>query len=222
MEQNRQCESAGDRPLRADAQRNQQRVIDAARAVFAEQGVEASMNEVARRAGVGVATLYRRFPTRGDLIAAAFEDKMHTYAQAIETALADRDPWHGFCTFIERICQMQAEDRGFADVLTLTFPTATVFEERRDQSAHALTELLDRAKATGRLRQDFAHQDVPLMLLANAGVVNATRNAAPDAWRRLVGYLIQAFAAEAAQPLVEPPSRREMYGVLMRLAVEPQ
>jgi hypothetical protein len=111
---------------------------------------------------------------------------------------------------------MQADDRGFADVLTLTFPTAKALEDDRNRAAEALGVLLDRAKASGRLRQDFAHQDVPLILIANAGVVTATRNAAPDAWKRLVGYLIQAFAAEAAHPLPEPPTPRQMYRALMR------
>jgi AcrR family transcriptional regulator len=203
--------------LRADAERNRESVIHAARAVFAEQGLDASTNEIARRAGVGVATLFRRFPTRDDLIAAAFAEKMNAYARAIDDALADPDPWHGFCAYIERVCRMQADDRGFADVLTLTFPTAKTFEKERKRSANALTELLERAKATGRLRDDFAHQDVPLILMANAGVVTATRDAAPDAWRRLVGYLTQSFAAEAAQPLPDPPTHRQMYRALMRL-----
>src|SRR6059036_1995244 len=121
--------------LRSDAQRNRERVVEAARDVFAEQGLEASTNEIARRAGVGVATLFRRFPTRGDLIAAAFAGKMHAYAEAIDQALADPDPWNGFCGYIERVCQMQADDRGFADVLTMTFPTAKAFEEERNRSA---------------------------------------------------------------------------------------
>jgi AcrR family transcriptional regulator len=203
--------------LRSDAQRNRERVVDAARDVFAEQGLEASTNEIARRAGVGVATLFRRFPTRDDLVAAAFADKMHAYSVAIDEALADPDPWNGFCSYIQRICQMQADDRGFADVLTMTFPTAKAFEEERNRSADKLAELLDRAKAAGRLRQDFAHQDVPLILMANAGVVTATRDAAPDAWRRLVGYLIQSFAAETTQPLPDPPTPRQMYRALLRL-----
>jgi AcrR family transcriptional regulator len=203
--------------LRSDAQRNRERVVDAARDVFAEQGLEASTNEIARRAGVGVATLFRRFPTRDDLVAAAFADKMHAYSVAIDEALADPDPWNGFCGYIQRICQMQADDRGFADVLTMTFPTAKAFEEERNRSADKLAELLDRAKAAGRLRQDFAHQDVPLILMANAGVVTATRDAAPDAWRRLVGYLIQSFAAETTQPLPDPPTPRQMYRALLRL-----
>ena len=112
---------------------------------------------------------------------------------------------------------MQAEDRGFADVLTMTFPTAKALEDQRNHSGQLLGQLLDKAKATGHLRQDFAHQDVPLILMANAGVVSATRDAAPDAWRRLVGYLIQSFAAETAHPLPEPPTPAQMYRALMRL-----
>lgn len=208
--------------LRADAERNRERVLDAARAVFAEHGLDASTNEIARRAGVGVATLFRRFPTRDDLIGAVFAEKMTAYAAAIDDALADPDPWRGFCCYIERVCQMQAEDRGFADVLTMTFPTAKALEKERNRSARGLTELLQRAKATGRLRDDFAHQDVPLILMANAGVVTATRHAAPDAWRRLVGYLIQAFAAEAAQPLPAAPTKTQIYRVLMRLTDSPE
>src|SRR5215213_1331505 len=197
--------SVAGRSLRVDAERNRERVLNAAREVFAEQGLDASTNEIARRAGVGIATLFRRFPTRDDLVAAAFDD-----------ALADPDPWQGFCSYIERVCRMQADDRGFADVLTLTFPTANALEKERDRSAKAVAKLLMRAKASGRLRKDFAHQDVPLILMANAGVVMATREAAPEAWRRLVGYLLQAFAAERAEPLPEPPTKAQMYRALMR------
>ena len=134
---------AADHGLRADAERNRERILDAAREVFAEQGLEASTNEVARRAGVGVATLFRRFPTRDDLVGAVFADKMAAYAAAIDEALAKPDPWDAFCGFITRVCQMQADDRGFADVLTITFPTAKALEAERDRSAHALTELLN-------------------------------------------------------------------------------
>jgi AcrR family transcriptional regulator len=197
---------------------NRARVVKAAREVFAEQGLGASTNEIARRAGVGVATLFRRFPTREDLIAATFAEKMTAYADAIDHALADPDPWHGFCAYIERVCRMQADDRGFADVLTLTFSTAKAFESDRDRAAQALGVLLDRAKATGRLRDDFVHQDVPLILMANAGVVNATTDVAPEAWRRLVGYLIQSFATESARPLPDPPTPGQIYRALMRLA----
>lgn len=203
--------------LRADAERNRARVVAAATEVFAEKGLDASTNEIARRAGVGVATLFRRFPTRDELVTAAFADKMSAYARAIDEALADPDPWQGFCAYVKRVCEMQAEDRGFADVLTLTFPTSKALQADRDRSARGLAELIERAQATGRLRPDFTHQDLPLVLMANAGVVTATRDAAPDAWRRFVGYLLQAFATEAAHPLPAPPTPNQMYRAMMRV-----
>jgi AcrR family transcriptional regulator len=208
---------AEDQALRADAERNRERLLAAAREVFAEQGLQAPMTDVARRAGVGVATLFRRFPTRDDLIVATFAAKMTAYADAIDDALQDPDPWHGFCRYVERVCSMQAADRGFTDVLTRTFPTGKAFEAERNRAGRAFSELMEKAKATGRLRTDFAHQDLPLILMANAGVVAATAEAAPEAWRRLVGYLLQAFAAEAAEPLPEPPTPRQMYRALTRL-----
>ena len=159
----------------------------------------------------------RRFPTRDDLITATFAGKMTAYANAIDDALAEPDPWHGFCTYVGRVCAMQAEDRGFTDVLTVTFPTAKGFEADRNRAAAGFAELIDRAKAAGKLRRDFAHQDLVLALMANAGVVNGTGDAAPDAWRRLVAYLLQAFAADAALPLPPPPSEQQMYRALLRL-----
>src|SRR3954466_9690803 len=101
------------RGLRVVAGRNRVRVVDAAREVFAKQGLDASTNEIARRAGVGVATLFRRFPTRDDLVGAVFADKMAAYLAAAEEALAEPDAWEGFCGYIERVCRMQSDDRGF-------------------------------------------------------------------------------------------------------------
>ena len=171
---------------------------------------------IARRAGVGVGTLYRRYPTRADLIAAAFETKMTAYADAARQALADPDPWHGFCDYVERICAMQAGDRGFTTVLTMTFPTAKRFEADRDRAFADFITLVERAKAAGKLRADFVAEDLPMFLMANAGVLTATADAAPDTWRRLVGYLLQACAAPAAQPLPDPPTPRQMYRAMLR------
>jgi AcrR family transcriptional regulator len=145
-----------------------------------EDGLDASLNEVARRAGVGVATLFRRFPTRDDLIAAAFADPMAEYAALIETALADPDPWHGFCDYVRAVCAMQAGDRGFTDVLTQSFPSAKEFGAQRDEAFRRFTELIDRAKQTGGLRQDFVAEDLPMLLMANAGVVAATAGSTPE------------------------------------------
>jgi AcrR family transcriptional regulator len=210
--------SPADRPsLRADAERNRLRIVEAARQVFAEQGLDAPMNEVARRAGVGIATLYRRFSTREDLITSVFAEKMSAYAAAIDDALADPDPWHSFCTYIERVCAMQAADHGFTEVLTLTFPTAEGFEAKRHESYVGFTELIVRAKDAGRLRPDFSAEDLVLLLMANAGVIAATGDAAPDAWRRVVAYMCQAFAAGHAEPLPAAPSEEAVYQAMQRL-----
>src|SRR4051794_22584727 len=153
--------------LRVDAERNRQRIVTAAREVFAEFGLEVPMEDIARRAGVGVGTLYRRYPTRADLIAAAFEAKMSAYAAAARDALADPDPWRGFCGYVQRICAMQAGDRGFTTVLTMTFPTAKQFEADRDRAFADFATLIEHAKAAGKLRTDFVAQDMPMFLMAN-------------------------------------------------------
>jgi AcrR family transcriptional regulator len=192
-------------------------VLAAAREVFAEQGLEAPMNEIARRAGVGIATLYRRFPTREDLITATFALKMKAYADAIDEALRDPDPWSGFRGYIERVCQMQASDRGFTHVLTLTFPTARAFEADRRRSYLGFRRLIARAKETGRLRPDFSPEDLIVLLMANAGVISATGESAPDAWRRLVAYMVQSFSADHTEPLPPAPTPKAIYRAMMRL-----
>jgi AcrR family transcriptional regulator len=205
-------------PLRRDAERNRKRIIDAARRAFAADGIEASMSAVSRAAGVGIATLFRRFPAREDLINAVFADTMDAYVDAVTAALADPDPWHGFTAYVQAVCAMQAADRGFAEVLTMTFPAATHLEERRALAYNGFLELIDRAKATGRLRPDFASQDLVILLMANAGVIAATGNAAPDSWRRLVGYMIQAFAAPQPATLTPPPDPDALAQAMLGLA----
>ncbi len=201
--------------LRVDAERNRQRIVTAARQAFAELGLDAPMDEIARRAGVGVGTLYRRYPTRASLITAALETKMAAYAEAALQALADPDPWHGFCAYVERVCEMQADDRGFTTVLTKTFPTAKRFEADRARAFADFVELINRAKSAGKLRVDFVAEDLPLFLMANAGVLTATADAAPDSWKRLVAYLLQACARTAAQPLPDPPPPRRKYRAML-------
>jgi AcrR family transcriptional regulator len=203
--------------LRADAERNRDRLVAAAREVFAEQGLHAPIEEVARRAGVGIATLYRRFPTRADLVAGAFESKMAAYADAVTVALAEPDPWNGFCDYVVAVCAMQAADRGFADVLTLTFPTHRRFEKERARAYEGFAELVARAKATGKLRADFVPEDLIVMLMANAGVVNATGDAAPHTWERFVAYMIQAFATGPAGALPHPPTPRTLQRAMVGL-----
>src|SRR3954454_568799 len=99
-----------DRSLRADAERNRLRILKAAQKAFAKHGLDVPLEDVAEGAGVGIATVYRRFPTRDDLIAACFEQRIEEYARAAEEALEAPDGWSGFRGYVERICGMQAAD----------------------------------------------------------------------------------------------------------------
>ncbi|QNP68681.1 TetR/AcrR family transcriptional regulator [Streptomyces roseirectus] len=203
-------------PLRSDAERNRGRIVAAARTVFARDGIGASMASVAREAGVGIATMFRRFPTKAELVDAVFADRMAAYADAVTVALDDPDPWHGFVGYIESACAMQAADSGFADVLTMAFPTAKVLEKCRDDAYADMVELIARAKATGRLREDFDPSDLVLLHMANAGVVKATGSAAPDAWRRVIALLIQSLETPAKGELPPPAGHEALYQAMLR------
>jgi AcrR family transcriptional regulator len=206
-----------ERSLRADAELNREKIVVAAQELFAEHGINVTMEEVARRAGVGVATLYRRYPTRGDLLAGAFEDKMRMFADGARRALNDPDPWRGFCRFVTNLCAMQASDRGFNDVLTMTFPKVSGFESARNEGYLAVAELMQRAQNAGVLREDFVPEDLIILLMANAGVVAAAGRVAPRSGPRLIGYLLEAFAAPGSGPLPPPPTYRQITKALMRL-----
>ena len=154
---------------------------------------------------MGIATLYRRFPTRDDLIAACFERRVADYARAAEEALEAPDPWAGFSAYVERICAMQAADRGLKDVLTRTFPNAGAMEAHRTRGYELSVRVIERTQAAGALRADFVPEDLVLLLMANAGVVQGGGEAAPDAWRRFVALMLEAFRADGARPAAATP-----------------
>ncbi|HEY8718897.1 helix-turn-helix domain-containing protein [Pengzhenrongella sp.] len=204
--------------LRADAERNRERILAAARVLYAREGLRVSMAAVARQAGVGKATLSRHFTTPQQLIDAVFADRMDAYVEATAKALADADPWHGFVSYVTDVSEMQARDRGFASVLTLTFSGADALEERRAEAYHGFLEIIERAKATSHLRADFASEDLILVLMANAGVISATADDAPDSWRRLIGQLLRGFASPGAPvaPMPPAPSSDDLYRAMAR------
>ncbi|PPS85527.1 TetR/AcrR family transcriptional regulator [Streptomyces sp. MH60] len=194
--------AAGEAPaeLRADARRNRERVLEAAREVFSAQGVDAPMSAVARRAGVGVATLYRRFPTRSALVTAAFEDQLAVCATVFEEAMADPDPGHGLYTLLEKVCTTVVTDRGFETVFIAGFPEALDYDRERAIAEERLALLVQRARDSGQLREDFDPADIPLLLLAVSGLAAQPPTTALPAARRLLTYLFQSFQAH-------PPSR---------------
>ena len=208
------------RRLRADAARNRAAIVAVARDVFAEQGLEAPLEAIAARAGVGIATLYRRFPTRGKLVAAALTEKVAEYAAAAEEALAEADPWDGFAGFVLRICELQAADRGLSDLLSMSLSADEQVEQLRRAANERVVALTGRAKAAGRLRGDFAGEDLVLLLIATAAVMHATQVDAPGAWRRFVALALDAFGRQEAPDLPEPPTTAQMTRAMLRLAAE--
>jgi AcrR family transcriptional regulator len=208
------------RPLRADAARNRAAIIAVARDVFAEQGLEAPLEAIAARAGVGIATLYRRFPTREKLVAAALVGKVTEYAAAAEQALAVADPWAGFAGFVLRICELQAGDRGLSDLLSMTLSADEQVEQLRRTANDRVITLIDRAKAQGGLREDFVGEDLVLVLIATAAVMHVTHVDAPDAWRRFAALALDAFRRHDSPELPAPPSTAQLTRAMMRLAAE--
>jgi AcrR family transcriptional regulator len=200
----------GARPLRADAQLNRDRILLAAAKLFAERGLNVPLEEIARRAGVGVATLYRRFPTRADLAAAAFERSMSKYTEAVDRALENPCAGDGFGGLIFDLCELQARDAGLRDLLTTSFPARSTIEQRTSEAVEKLKVLIGRAQAEGSVRPDLVVADVVVMLLANSGVLAATGTAAPDAWRRFAAIMLDAFLTDARGPLPDPPDEQQL------------
>jgi AcrR family transcriptional regulator len=193
--------------LRSDARDNRDRILEVARSTFAEDGIGVSMREVARRAGVGPATLYRRFPTKEALVTEAFAEQMATCTAIIADGLADPDPWRGLRTAIEQVCVMHAMDRGFTAAFVSAFPKAIDFAQERSRALRALSELIQRAKGTGGLRPDFVLDDLVMLIMANSGIRATSREAAAAASRRFAALVIQSISARpAVGPL--PPAVR--------------
>lgn len=203
--------------MRTDAERNRGRIIDAATAAFARRGLDVPLEEVAAGAGVGIATVYRRFGSRDGLIGACFEQRLAEYASAAADALAATDGWTGFGEYVERICAMQAADRGLADMLNRSLPNAKSLEAHRTRGYELSVRLIQRAQAEGTMRPDVVAEDLALLFMANAGVINVTSGAAPDAWRRFVAIFLDGLRAPGAEPLPRPPTPRQTLRALRRL-----
>ncbi|WP_033337633.1 TetR/AcrR family transcriptional regulator [Catenuloplanes japonicus] len=204
------------RTPRADAARNRRRVLDAAAEIFGRDGIDVPMSEVARHAGVGIATLIRNFPAREDLVEAVFADAMKAYADRAAEAAADPDPWPAFCDFIGYACRLPHTDRGFGQVLTTMFPGVAGLEAERQRALRSFIRLVNNAKAAGALRADFSPHDLPLILLATGGILRSAEPVLAEAGQRLVDYFLQACAAVNTGTLSGPPPARELYRALER------
>lgn len=199
--------------LRSDAQENRDRVLAAARELFGTDGLNVTMREIARRAGVGPATLYRRFPTKADLVRAAFVNELDACRSIVVDALADVDPWHGFRGIIEEVLVLNARNQGFTDAFLAAYPDAVDFRTQREQAVRAITAVARRAIDAGALRADFVLDDFLVVLLAARGLSRTTETERVRAARRYAALVIDGLrASDRHGPL--PPAPRLIPSVI--------
>ncbi|MEY2516370.1 MAG: hypothetical protein QOJ89_3728 [bacterium] len=189
-----------ERPLRRDAERNRQRILQAAREAFAEEGLSITLDEIAQRAGVGVGTVYRRFADKEQLIEALFEDRMQEFAALADECLQADDAWEGLVRFLESATQQHACDRGFKEVALSGGHGLARVARARQLMFPLVSQLVARAQADGSLRADIEPTDIPLLQLMLGSLSECTRNADPEVWRRFLGIITDGLRTSRAQP----------------------
>ncbi|MFG2767598.1 TetR/AcrR family transcriptional regulator [Streptomyces rubiginosohelvolus] len=194
-----------ERPLRRDARRNRDAIMTAAAEAFAKEGVNAPLESVAKAAGVAIGTLYGHFPTRQDLIEVIATEKIATWLDAAERAAGADDPWRGFTDYLEVICKLQADDQALSDIASTGTPLAECIESRLARIRELGRIIMVRAQEQGTLRSDVSPDDMAIVILAHRGIVAATRDVAPEAWRRHLALMLEGFRSERAHPLPSPP-----------------
>jgi AcrR family transcriptional regulator len=200
------------KPLRADAQRNRRRILDAAAEVFAERGLEASLDQVAEKAGVGVGTVYRRFPDKETLIEELFESRLSEFVAIAEECAAMDDAWEGLTRFIAEGSLLQGKDMGLRELMLGPGGLDRKLAVRpKAILAPLVGDMVERAKKSGQLRPDFETLDVPVAEIMLSQVIDVTGEVAPDAWRRHLTMFVDGMRAENATPLPSPGLTPEEY-----------
>jgi AcrR family transcriptional regulator len=194
------------RTLRKDAERNRQRILEAAAEVFTERGFEATLDDVAREAGVGVGTVYRRFPDKAALADALFKERIDTLVAMAEHAQDQPDAWAGLVTFIEGAAGMLSGDRGLRQLLMFAAQGHDRVNYARDRMRPAVDGLLKRAQADGQVRSDLAATDIPMLEFMLGAAAEYARHVRPAIWRRYLALMLDALrpARTSSTPLPEP------------------
>ena len=186
-------ESTLDRPLRADARRNRERVLEAAHDVIAEQGLDAQMDEIAARAEVGVGTVYRHFPTKDALIGALVATRWSELAAAGEESFDADDPGEGLRDFLWRCARLQRDNRAWAQ-LTAAGRVAGEAEHERQELLAVTQRLVDRAKAAGAVREDLEADDISMLMCGTCSVMQATQAHEGDTrWERFFELALEGL-----------------------------
>lgn len=205
-----------ERPLRRDAERNRQRILDAARVVFAQRGLSGSHDEIAREAGVGVGTVYRRFPDKELLIDALFEARIEEIADVARAAVDHPDPWEALVGFLVRTQELQSRDRGLKEIVLGSPRGAERVVAIRSLIRPLGAQVLQRAKDAGVVRSDVELTDLALIQLAIGTIADLSRDIAPDVWRRAMTLVLDGLRAECARSeLVDPALDPEQADAVM-------
>jgi AcrR family transcriptional regulator len=193
--------SVQDRPLRADAERNRTRLLDAARTLFAERGLDVSMDDIADAAGVGVGTAYRRFRSRDEIIDALFDERLERMQARAQAAEEDPDAWHALVEFFTGSLRVQAEDRGFKQLLFSSDEGRAKVRRMRAQVVPVMDRVIARAKEAGQLREDVDAVDFTVLSFMIGAAVDFTAPVDDTVWERYAALLFDALRPGSHAPL---------------------
>jgi len=181
------------RPLRRDAERNRQRILKAASAVFNERDLDVSLDEIARHAGVGVGTVYRRFRTKEELIEALFLDRLDSVASIADEAYANPDAWRGLVSFMERMAEIMEGDLGLRQMLMFATYGRDLVAVARQRNEPLVDRLVRRAQAAGQLRADIQQTDIPFIVFILTEAAHLAYAANPGIWRRYLTLILDGM-----------------------------
>jgi AcrR family transcriptional regulator len=211
-------EAPAPRPLRRDAERNRQRILRAASEVFTSRGLQASLDDVARQAGVGVGTVYRRFPDKESLVEALFEERIQAMVVLAEKALAEPDSWTGLVSFLENACTLLATDRGLREIIMFATYGRDQVERGKARMQPLVTQLVERAQRDGALRQDLQPTDMIFIEFMLTSAASYAEPVEPGIWRRYLVLITDALrpARDRPAPLPEPALEPHQMLTVMR------
>jgi AcrR family transcriptional regulator len=205
------------KPLRADAERNRRRIMEAAAEVFGERGLAATLDAVAERAGVGVGTVYRRFPDKEALVDALFEERIDEVRAIADEAARIEDGWDALTTFMERALEMHCHDRALKELVFSTAHGQDRVARARRRIKPAVETLFARARASGKMRADVDVNDLPILQLMVTAVIDYTQDAdAPGIWRRYLAILLDGLRAEHTPLAPASLTDEELDGAMAR------
>jgi AcrR family transcriptional regulator len=194
------------KPLRKDAEQNRQRILRAAADVFTTRGLEATLDDVAHHAGVGVGTVYRRFPGKEALAEALFRERLDGLASLAEQALAEPDAWAGLVWFLERAGGILAVDRGLRQLLMFATFGRDRVGDARSRMQPVVTQLVKRAQEQGKMRPDMGPTDVPVIVFMLGTAAEYAQHSRPEIWRRYLTLILDGIRVDRTgiTPLPEP------------------